>query len=183
VGLVASSSGRLFASAFYALKDTRTPLTFATVRVATSALLAFYAVRVAPGQLGLPHEIGAVGITLASGLAARLELQLLRRGLARRIGEVRLAPSRLGALWTSAIVAAAAGLVVKHLLVVGYGPEPGLVEQWGGSWLPVPSLSPVLTATAVLGTYGILYLGITYVRRIPQARALLARVQAGVGSS
>jgi putative peptidoglycan lipid II flippase len=182
VGLVASTSGRLFASAFYALKDTRTPLAFATVRVGTSAVLALYAVRIAPGQLGFPHEIGAVGITLASGVAAWVEFQLLRRALARRIGEVRLAPSRLGALWTSALVAAILGLIVKHLLVLVYGPEPGLLEQWGGSWLPVPRLSPVLTATAVLGAYGAFYLGITYARRIPQARTLLAQVRAGAFS-
>jgi hypothetical protein len=103
IGLLASTSVQLYASAFYALKDTRTPVTFAIVRVATGAVLALYAVRVLPGQIGVPAELGATGITLASGMAAWLEYHLLRRRLARRIGDVRHEPRYLLLVWSSAI--------------------------------------------------------------------------------
>src|SRR3989441_8221363 len=41
VGLLASTLGRLYSSAYYALRDTRTPLRFAVVRVALTTLLGY----------------------------------------------------------------------------------------------------------------------------------------------
>lgn len=41
VGLLASTLGRLYSSAYYALQDTRTPLRFATLRVALTTLLGY----------------------------------------------------------------------------------------------------------------------------------------------
>src|SRR5581483_8797807 len=41
VGLLATSLGRLYSSAFYALLDTRTPLRFALIRVAITAVLGY----------------------------------------------------------------------------------------------------------------------------------------------
>ena len=85
VGLVAGTLGRLYASAFYALQDARTPLVFASLRVVLSAVLAYVSVRYAPGWLGVPAELGAVGITATTGFAAWLEYLLLRRALGRRV--------------------------------------------------------------------------------------------------
>jgi putative peptidoglycan lipid II flippase len=42
VGLLASTQGRLYSSAFYALKDTRTPLRFAIVRVVLTTILGYF---------------------------------------------------------------------------------------------------------------------------------------------
>jgi len=39
VGLVAMTVGRLYSSAYYALRDTRTPLRFAILRVALTTVL------------------------------------------------------------------------------------------------------------------------------------------------
>jgi putative peptidoglycan lipid II flippase len=41
VGLLASTLGRLYSSAYYALRDTRTPLRFALVRVALTTVLGY----------------------------------------------------------------------------------------------------------------------------------------------
>ena len=41
VGLLATTSGRLYSSAFYALRDTRTPLNFAVIRVMLTLLLGY----------------------------------------------------------------------------------------------------------------------------------------------
>ncbi len=41
VGLLASTLGRLYSSTYYALRDTRTPLRFAILRVALTTLLGY----------------------------------------------------------------------------------------------------------------------------------------------
>ena len=70
VGLLPSTLGRLYSSAFYAMHDTRTPLRIALVRVSLGMLLGYVLALHLPGALGLGGEWGAAGITLASGLAA-----------------------------------------------------------------------------------------------------------------
>lgn len=176
VGLTAATSGRLYSSAFYALKDTRTPLYFATVRVALGAALAFYAVRVLPGQLGVPAEIGAVGITAASGAAAWLEYSLLRRALAKRVGDAGMAIRKVALLWGAALASAVFALLLKWALGLTFGTDESVATQWGGAFLPVPRLHPVVSALAVLGTYGAAYLVLTFVLRVAQARALIGRL-------
>ncbi|MBI3183133.1 MAG: murein biosynthesis integral membrane protein MurJ [Myxococcales bacterium] len=176
VGLLAATMGRLYSSAFYALHDTKTPLKFAVARVAVGAALALYAVRVLPGQLGVPVELGAIGITAASGIAAWIEYQLLRRTLARRIGDVGLGLRRYAALWGGALLGAAAALLVKWGLARGFGPDSTARAEWGGWLLPMPALNPVLTAAVVLGVYGSVYFAVTHFLGVPQAGAVVRKL-------
>ena len=99
VGLLAGTLARLYASAFYALHDARTPLRFATVRVLVAACLAYLAVRHLAHWLGAPALLGCAGITAASGVAAWLEFLLLRRALRHRIGPTGVGARRLMRLW------------------------------------------------------------------------------------
>src|SRR5262249_5025179 len=124
--------GRLYASAFYAMKDTRTPLYFAALRVALTAALAYWSAVKLPGELGLPQEMGGVGITATTGLAAWLEFLLLRRTLGRRIGRAGIEAGALLRLWLAAAVSAAAGLGVKVALVWWRGPAAGAELEWHG---------------------------------------------------
>lgn len=138
VGLLASTLGRLYASAFHALGDTRSPLRFALVRVVCAAGLGYAAALVLPQAIGVPASWGTAGLTAASGACAWIELSLLRRGLARRLGEdVRVDAARLARLWTAAAAAALVGLVLKSVV---------------GAW------HPVLAAPLVLAPYGGIYL-------------------------
>src|SRR5207249_11314974 len=43
IGLLASTMGRLYSSTFYALRDTRTPLRFAVIRVILTTVLGYFA--------------------------------------------------------------------------------------------------------------------------------------------
>ena len=140
VGLVAGTLGRLYASAFYALQDARTPLLFASVRVVLSAALAYVSVRYGPGWFGVPVELGAVGITATTGFAAWLEYTLLRRALARRIGRTGIPGRRLAWFWGSAIAAGVLGLGVKVWLThrAGPGPVADAVLGVGGASGPRP---------------------------------------------
>ncbi len=154
VGLLPSTLGRLYSSAFYAMHDTRTPLRIALVRVALGMVLGYLLALHLPGRIGAGAEWGAAGITLASGLAAGVEYLLLRRALGRRIGATRLAGELLGRLWLAAGLAAATGWAVRLVL---------------------PALHPLALAVLVLGAFGVVYLGAGAVLGVPEAGRILRR--------
>ncbi len=181
VGMLAATMGRLYASAFYALKNTRTPLWFALARLALTAGLAWWSAVRMPGVLGVPREVGLVGITATTGLAAWVEYALLRRALGRRIGATGLPGRTALRLWVSAAAAGAAALGVKAALTAWRGPMPGLAEQWGGGFLQPPRLHPALAAVPILAVYGIVYLGLALGTAPGGARAALARVRRRMG--
>ena len=154
VGLLPSTLARLYASAFYAMHDTRTPLRMAVVRVTLGMALGYVLALHLPGRLGLGAEWGAAGITLASGLAAGVEYVLLRRALGRRIGDTRLAGGVAARLWLAAGLAAAAGLLARPAL---------------------PRVHPIAEAVLVLGVFGAVYFGAAAALGVPEARRLLRR--------
>ena len=140
VGLLASTFGRLYSSAFYALRDTRTPLKFAVLRVTLTLGLGYLCALPLPPMLGLDRKWGVAGLTLSAGIAGWVEFALLRRSLAKRIGRVPHSAARIGKLWLAALVASAVGF---------------------GLWRVSASLHPVLTGVIVLVPYGVLYLLLT----------------------
>jgi putative peptidoglycan lipid II flippase len=186
VGLLAATQGRLYASAFYALKDTRTPLRFAALRVATGALLAVAVALWLPRRFGWPEEVAAAGLTAASGTAAWIEFWLLRRGLGKRIGEVRLPAGRVMRLWAAAVVGAAVAVGLKVWLLSEFGAAPAGLEVFGGQILPQPALpalrlwgtriEQVLVAGALLVPFGLTYLGVCAALGVPESQGLVRRV-------
>src|SRR5208282_4420267 len=64
VGLLASTLGRLYASGYYALRDTRTPLRFAIVRVLLTTILG--GVHAAAERLAKPHRPGGCANQISS---------------------------------------------------------------------------------------------------------------------
>jgi putative peptidoglycan lipid II flippase len=142
IGLLASTQGRLYSSAFYALKDTRTPLRFAMVRVALTTILGYCAAFPLPALIGLDPKWGAAGLTASAGVSGWIEFLLLRRSLASRIGSDSVGAAFLARLWLSAIVAAAVTWVVKLELV-------SRLQQ------------PKMLAIATLVPYGLIYLTLT----------------------
>ena len=176
VGLVASALGRLYASAFYALKDTRTPLRFAMVRVTVGAGAAWFLALRLPGLLGYPEHLGALFLTLTSGLVAWFESHMLRRTLSAQLGPLGLPPGLLGKLWGAAIAAGLTGLGIKVALARVLGPMPALAGEWGGHLLPPPALHPILLFLAVVLPFGGVYFGITGALGIPEAKAVFQRI-------
>ena len=116
VGLLASTSGRLYSSAFYALRDTRTPLNFAIIRVVLTVALGYLFALPLPRLLGIDHRWGVAGLTLSAGLAGWVEFALLRRALQARIGAVVASASRVARLWVGALIASACAYGVKRVL-------------------------------------------------------------------
>ncbi len=183
IALMAQTSGRLFSSAFYALKDTRTPLLFAAIRVSLGIALGYYAVRIFPAQVGLPTELGAVFVTFTTSVTAWLEMLLLRRALARHLGGVPSIASHVRRLWFSAALAAAVALLIKVALTARFGASPGTAEEWGGSFLAPPDVPIQPVSIAILGVYGVTYFAVTFAFGVPQSRAVMRRVFRGVSKT
>jgi putative peptidoglycan lipid II flippase len=156
VGLLASTLGRLYASTFYALRDTRTPLRFAAARVTLTVGLGYLFAFHLPGLLGLAPRWGAAGLTVSAGIAGWIEFALLRRSINRRLGATGLKGDFVIRLWC------AAGL--------------GALAAWG-ILLTVPVVHPIVRAVLVLGVYGLVYFVVTHALGISQATALLGRLK------
>jgi putative peptidoglycan lipid II flippase len=155
VGLLASTLGRLYSSSYYALRDTRTPLRFAVVRVVLTTVFGFACVLLLPKYFGFAPRWAAAGLTASAGVAGWVEFALLRRSMNARIGKTGLPAALMTKLWLSAALAAAAAWAVK--LKLGHG-------------------NPILLAVAILGCYGLLYFAFTYAAGIPECRSVLDKV-------
>lgn len=116
VGLLASTSGRLYSSAFYSLRDTRTPLRFAVLRVALTIALGYFCALPLPRMLGIDHRWGVAGLTFSAGVAGWIEFAMLKRSLHTRIGVVPSSMKRTWLLWGAAVIAAIAAYAVKRTL-------------------------------------------------------------------
>jgi putative peptidoglycan lipid II flippase len=154
VGLVASTFGRLYSSTYYALRDTRTPLRYAVLRVLLTTILGYLFAVPLPPALGIDARWGVAGLTISAGIASWLEFVLLRRTLNRRIGHSGAPPAYLVRLWVAALLAAAAGLGIQHFLA---------------------ARPPILRALFVLGPYGVLYFAFTIAFGLREARLGLER--------
>jgi len=160
VGLLATTLARLYNSAFYALRDTRTPLRYATARLVLVAVLGVPAALLLPGPLGIDPIWGAAGLTTSAGIAGWIELFLLRRAFEQRAGRSRLDWQPLLRLWAIAAAAAALG--------------------WGARIL-LADLHVALRAIVVLAVFGVSYLGVATLLGVGDLRAVLDRRIGGGG--
>jgi putative peptidoglycan lipid II flippase len=155
VGLLASTWGRLYSSAFYALRDTRTPLNFALVRVALGSALGVFSALVLPDLIGIDKRYGVAAITAASGIAAWVEFFLLRHAMTGRIGAAIVPSSYTMKLWGASIVSAA----------IAWGVKLGLIEA-PRFWM----------AVAVVIVYGAAYLLMTTLMGVEEASDITRRI-------
>ena len=112
-GLLATTSGRLYSSAFYALQDTRTPLKYAMLRVALTLGLGYLCALPLPRLLGVDQRWGTAGLTFSAGIAGWLEFVLLRRSMHRRIGQVPSSSARIVKLWLVGLVSGGVAYLIK----------------------------------------------------------------------
>lgn len=160
VGLLASTLGRLYSSGYYALRDTRTPLRFAIVRVLLTTLLGYLAALPLPHLLGIERRWGVAGLTISAGIASWVEFTLLQRGLRRRIGQVGVPPSFLGQVWIAALLGAA----ISRGVLIALG-------QHG----------PIPLAVVVLSVYGLLFFGLALLLKLPEAHSILTLLRRRTG--
>jgi len=149
IGLPAQASVKLFASAFYAFGDTRTPVKIAALAVAVSAAAAATAMQF----------LGPAGIALGAATGAYVNVVLLVRALGRRL-PIRAASAGVlrsyAAVLLGVLVATAAGLATARAL----GPV-ALAAAGAGS----------------LVAFGAIYLVITTLLGHPEARHLTTQLR------
>lgn len=153
VGLLASTLGRLYASGYYALRDTRTPLRFAIVRVVLTTILGYWSALPLPRLLGIEPRWGVAGLTISAGIASWVEFTLLQRGLRSRIGQVGVQIKFLLQVW----MAAALGAALARGVLIRIGQR-----------------GPILTAILVLGVYAVIFFGLAMAMRFPEVESALA---------
>ena len=160
VGLLASTLGRLYASGFYALRDTRTPLRFAIVRVVLTTILGYLAALPLPILFGIEKRWGVAGLTISAGIASWVEFTLLQRGIRGRIGQVGVGLKFLAQVW----IAAVAGAVLARGVLIAIGQKGHIV-----------------TAIFVLGTYAAMFFGMAMVLKLPEAQSMLGILRRRMG--
>ena len=155
VGLLASTLGRLYSSTYYALRDTKTPLRYAIVRVVLTTVLGYLFAIPLPRLLGIASMWGAAGLTASAGIAGWVEMLMLRATLNARIGPTGLPVVYVAKLWASA--------------------SAGALVAWGVRTV-LPPLHPVAAAVAILGPYGLVFFAGTFLLSVPEAAGALSRV-------
>ncbi len=156
IGLAAHALIAVLARAFYARQDTRTPVAAAILAVLANTTLAIVLV----GPLGLG------GIALAIAIAAWAEALVLLFLLERRVAHLQVGHIARVALEAAlgTLVAGAVGLLVLYTIDSYIGPDPGL-------------LALVAQGALVTVAFGLVYLGLSVLLRIPELPSIVGVVR------
>jgi len=140
IGLLGQSTVKLFASGFYAMRDTRTPVRIAILSLVVSGLLSWYFMR----------RFGPAGIALGSSIGGTLSTVLHLYDLDKRIGTIlqRTDWRIVGLVVVAALIAVVLGMGASRLVA---------------DWRPIPR------GIAVLGIFGVAYGALTVAFRHPDA--------------
>jgi len=142
IGLLGTSTVRLFASGFYALRDTRTPVKIAITSLVMSALLSWVFMR----------RFGPAGIALGASIGQSFNTVLHLYDLDKRIGTILQRTD-----WRALVLVVVAALLAAGL-AVGFQ-----------SLSPSPRAHPLVHGIAVLGIFGVTYGALTLALRHPDA--------------
>jgi putative peptidoglycan lipid II flippase len=166
-GLLASTTTRIYQSAFFALRDTRTPARVAVLRVLTSAvagaILMTQFESVTLGPITIPAgvfawvqvdglSLGPVGLALGASVGAWLEWVLLRARLVRLMGKIQTGAGHYARMFGAALTAAAVGYGVSVL---------------------ARNFHPLAKAVLVGGVFAVVYFAIARAAGLPEARVFV----------
>lgn len=155
VGLLASTLGRLYSSAFYSLRDTKTPLKFSILRVLLTTILGYIMGLKFPEWFGLEASWGTAGLTASAGIAGWIEFVLLRKKINAIVGHTGLPWPLFFKLWGAALVGGAFAFGAKVLYSANH---------------------PFLRGVLVLAVFGVIYFGMTFVFKVEESSQALSKV-------
>lgn len=158
VGLLASTIGRLYSSTFFSLKDTKTTLNFAIVRIISTTILGYLiAFKLAP-LFNIDPAYTTAGLTLSSGISGWIEFALLRRKLNSIIGKTGIDLLNLGKLWICALSSASFGLFIKFFIFAEL------------------IIHPILKAGVIFSVFGISYFLLTSMLKIEDSVIVVEKI-------
>jgi putative peptidoglycan lipid II flippase len=152
VGLIGHSVVEVITRAFFALKDTRTPVMIGAGAMILNVIFSLLFSRLFSSMGFLPHG----GLALANSAATTIEMLGLVILLRRRIGGIDL-PTMLNSSWRAAVASGVMGVGLAVWLNV-IGNAPNLVIGLGGA-----------------GLGAVIYFVCAFVLRSPEIRLLLRR--------
>ena len=184
IGLSASTWSRLYQSAFYALRDTKTPLKFAVARVFLTAFLGWlfaFPLRhalnlfffnwlglVVPQLKNIHLGMGAVGLTASAGIAAYVEFGGLKYVLKRKIGGLASPYLFLAKIWSSSLLAAAFVIALSRM---------HLSSTMLFRLLRAQYLHYDFTSSFWLAVFAIAYLTLTWILNVDESRRFILRLK------
>ena len=157
IGLFWAAVGRLFSSAFFALRDTKTPLRCSLIRVCVAAGLGVPLSLYAPAALGIDPSFGLAGLVLGSAFGAIVEYYCLKSALVKKIGSLHFDGGLLGTFWAVAISA-------------------GVASRLAQGWLLRAGIPPIVQAIISAGIFGTLYLAGGIALKLPEAQRFKERL-------
>jgi putative peptidoglycan lipid II flippase len=142
LGVIPATGGRIVATSFFAMRDTRTPLAFALARISVGAFLSATFLFVLPNLLN-PQFISdyplwrAAGLSLGGSLGFWLEFGLLYSAFESRVGPPEGRPGYYLRLFISVALAAAAGTALRLALAQngGWSSQVAIVLGFGLTYL------------------------------------------------
>jgi len=139
LGLPASGSSRVLSSAFYALRDTKTPARIAGLRVVISAGVGI-ALMLPADRLGFESlRLGAAGLAMGASAGAWIEYVLLRRALGQRLGAHGPGRAPVANVAVAAVLATAVAVALQLVL---------------------PPAHPIVLAAETLVPFGVVFLAV-----------------------
>lgn len=158
-GLLAFSMVNITARAFYALKDTQTPMKISAFCLLLNVALAFYLIP--------PLRQGGMGI--ANTISAAINVYLLIYGLKRKLSKLEFSDLR-PVLWQMVAAGILAGVVayLSTWIWEEYVGGGSLFKRVGAVFVPV-------------GTATLLYIAVLLWLRVPQAHDIWSLLRAKVG--
>jgi putative peptidoglycan lipid II flippase len=141
-------------SAFYALKDTRTPARIAFLRVIIAGAVGYGLMKYLENYQIQGRPLGVLGLSLSAAVGAWVEWAFLRRTLGRRIGHVGATAGTLARMTAAAATGAIAG---RGLLFV------------------LPDLHPVMLAAVTVPAFAAVYFLTARALGVQQAALIMDR--------
>lgn len=156
VGLLASTKARLLSSCFYALKNTKTPMYIAIVRVITTTLFGLIFSLKLPAWLGIDDQYAAALLTLSFGISGQIEFFSLKFKLQKIIGKIQDSNTHLIKIFAISFLAALPAVFLRY------------TEIW--NWHPIPR------AVFVLSPFAIFYLAFAYFLKEEEVVTIIQKI-------
>jgi putative peptidoglycan lipid II flippase len=170
IGVVPATLGRLIATAFFAMHDTRTPLWFSLVRIVLGtalAVLLMYGLpqAMSPAIFDGREGLRVAGLSFAGAIGFWFEFALLYSAFERAAGSPERRAGYATAIVACVVVATAVGMMTRMALA---DPASGMAER-----LFVGDFASIPTNIAVIASFGLTYLLLTAVFGVSEVAAFI----------